>query len=67
MSKLWELSEHFSRTGTNNEKGTGFGLLLCKELLEKQGGQIWVESEPGKGSTFKFSIPLSENWQRGLL
>jgi len=58
IPKLWEINEHYSTTGTNNEKGTGFGLILCKELIEKHNGQIWVESEVGKGSDFKFSMPL---------
>lgn len=47
-----------STKGTGNEKGTGLGLMLCKEYVEKNNGQIWVESEQGKGSCFLFSLPL---------
>jgi signal transduction histidine kinase len=45
-----------SRYGTNNEKGTGIGLTLCKEYIKENGGEIWVESEYGKGSSFYFSF-----------
>ncbi len=48
-----------STNGTNNEKGTGLGLLLCKDFVEKNRGRIWVESIVGKGSTFKFTLPLT--------
>ncbi|MFA7133119.1 MAG: ATP-binding protein, partial [Bacteroidales bacterium] len=46
-----------SKEGTMGEKGTGFGLLICNELVIKQRGKIWVESQEGKGSKFIFSLP----------
>jgi signal transduction histidine kinase len=47
-----------STSGTKNEKGTGLGLLLCKEYLHKTGGKLTVESTPGKGSTFTIQLPV---------
>lgn len=61
QEKLWHPEKPFTSTGTNKEKGTGLGLLLCKEMVEKHGGKIWVESDAGKGSTFSFSIPTKNN------
>ncbi|MFW6290223.1 MAG: ATP-binding protein, partial [Mariniphaga sp.] len=50
-----ELSE--SSRGTSGEKGSGLGLILCKEFIERHGGEIRVESQPGEGSRFIFTIP----------
>lgn len=57
QDKLFKLSETVSSEGTAKEKGTGLGLLLCKDFVEKHDCKIWVESELGKGSTFKFTMP----------
>ena len=57
MEKLFRIDEKFKSTGTAGEKGTGLGLIICREFVEKNGGIISVESMPGKGSTFSFTVP----------
>lgn len=58
--KLFKLGEHVVQSDVSGKKGTGLGLILCKELVEKNGGKIWAESELGKGSKFYFTIPLAQ-------
>ncbi len=58
ISKLFRIGENYSTKGTQNEMGTGLGLILCKEFIEKHGGKIWAESEVEKGSKFCFTIPI---------
>jgi signal transduction histidine kinase/CheY-like chemotaxis protein len=56
--KVFEKFKQVGDTLTDKPKGTGLGLPICKEIVEHHGGRIWVESEPGKGSTFSFSLPV---------
>lgn len=60
LSQIFTMGSHLKTSGTANEKGTGLGLILCKEFVEKNGGKIWVESTFNVGSIFYFTIPLSE-------
>ena len=60
LEMLFKIENRYSRAGTNNEMGSGLGLLLCKEFIELHGGKIWAESEPGSGSIFSVSIPVME-------
>lgn len=60
QAKLFKIDEYHTTPGTDDEKGTGLGLIIVKEMVERNGGQIWVESEPNKGTTFTFTVPLSD-------
>jgi len=61
VPKLFEIGTKFHRAGTAHEKGTGLGLILCKEFVERHGGTIQVESAADRGSTFSFTLSLPEN------
>jgi len=60
ISKLFNIRQRNSSKGIHGEKGTGLGLILCKEFIKKNNGKIWVKSTLGKGSEFSFSLPLSK-------
>lgn len=57
MKKIFKIDEQYTSKGTDGEKGTGLGLLLCQEMIYKNGGEIWVESIPGVSTVFSFTLP----------
>jgi len=60
ICKIFSLDECYSTPRTNKEQGTGLGLILCKEFVEKHSGRIWAKSEEEQGSEFRFTIPIRE-------
>lgn len=60
IDKLFRIDAHFTMAGTEKEQGTGLGLILCKEFVEKHGGKLWAKSKPDKGSEFIFSLPVNK-------
>lgn len=59
LKKLFSVDSKFTKDGTSGEKGSGMGLTIVSDIIQKHGGSIWVESEPGKGSNFKFTLPIA--------
>lgn len=57
IQKLLQINASITRRGTEKEKGTGLGLLICKDFVERNNGELKIESEPGKGSNFSFTLP----------
>ena len=66
LKKLFQMDSHHSTAGTNNESGTGLGLILCKEIIDRHNCTIWVESEVDRGSSFKFTLPKVDNPQYNI-
>ncbi len=60
MENIFSIDQKTSTPGTAGEVGTGLGLPLCKEMIERNKGKIWVESDPGEGSSFHFTLPCEE-------
>lgn len=58
QDSIWDFSRHLTTKGTEQEVGTGFGLSICKQLVEKHQGRIWVKSKKNKGSAFTFQLPV---------
>ncbi|MFP4398373.1 MAG: PAS domain S-box protein [Desulfonatronovibrio sp.] len=61
LSTIFLVDKNKRQYGTDGERGTGLGLILCKEFVEKHGGEIWVESEPGKGTKVCFTLPYDQD------
>ncbi|HLT52096.1 MAG TPA: tetratricopeptide repeat-containing sensor histidine kinase [Arenibacter sp.] len=64
QKKIFQDDSNYTTYGTNNEKGTGLGLSLCKEMVDNNGGKIWVQSEIGQGTTFFFTVPKAKRETR---
>ncbi|NCC23641.1 MAG: PAS domain S-box protein [Deltaproteobacteria bacterium] len=60
LSRLFSLNQKTSRPGTEGEKSSGLGLILCRDFIARHGGRIWAESDPGRGATFHFTVPAGE-------
>lgn len=60
IEKLFKIDVHHSTPGTADEEGTGLGLIMCHEMIKQNGGDIWVESEVGRGTIFTFTVPLAK-------
>lgn len=65
LVKLFRTDVHHTTKGTANEKGSGFGLTMCQEMVKQNGGDIWVTSELGKGTTFIFTVPAGAHPEAG--
>ncbi len=67
IKKVFAIDEKFTSKGTNNEDGTGLGLILCKEFVEKNEGHICIESEIDKGSSFYFTLKKAQNTKNNMV